>query len=519
MSHLVVHTDSTELVQSFIPTEAKLPVIAAILDAFHKMNIMYCHWKSSEHLGASMLGDTDLDILFDEQSSAGAETILNNYGFKKFVSIKARQYKDIEDFIGLDLASGKIVHVHAHFKLTLGESYLKGYQLNFEKQILESRVFDMEFGIYRIAPAFELVLLYIRYALKIRNRDILKYYFKRTVCYSKNILTEYQWLKLRCTQEEIRVLLASLFADYIPIYNLVIREFSFKVLMSLSLLIHKQFRQQRLYSPVKATLLRWYREIWIKVYRKVSKFSSQPIITQRVHPQRGLIVALVGADGSGKSTVIQDIETTFKKKIDVYNLYMGRGKSGKISWQRKILIRFKKSYSKSIEQPVKPTHQDFRSNAKRSFRSNLFRCVEALAVARERRRKLKMIQTAKGKGMLVICDRFPQNQLMGYNDGPVLTYLLHSPNFLFRLLARKEAKTYQLAEDNPPDIVFKLIADAEVIAARKPSKASLGTLELKIDGVRRLKFADECNVVTIDANRALPDVVISIKADLWTAWT
>jgi hypothetical protein len=86
-------------------------------------------------------------------------------------------------------------------------------------------------------------------------------------------------------------------------------------------------------------------------------------------------------------------------------------------------------------------------------------------------------------------------------------------------LARKEAKAYELAEDNPPDIVFKLVANADVIAARKPSKASLKMLELKIEGINRLKFSGACNAVLIDANLPLNDVLVSIKSHLWAAWT
>jgi thymidylate kinase len=401
----------------------------------------------------------------------------------------------------------------------LGECYLKGYQLNLENKILDNRVFDIEFGIYRSAPAFELILLYFRHALKVRNRDILRYYFKNNVSYSENILAEYQWLKLRCTNYEIKVLLKALFFDYIPIYNLVTKEFNHKVLLKLSRLLHKAFKDQRLYSPLKATLSRWYREISIKAYHRWSKFSSQPVISQRVHPRRGLIVAIVGADGSGKSTVIANLQATFRKKIDVYNLYMGRGKSGEISWQRKFLNHFKKNFSKLQYRQKKMVCDNLFSKEKRSFRFNLFKCMEALAVARERGKKLKMIQTAKAKGMLVICDRFPQNQLMGYNDGPALNSLLHSKNFLLRSLAGKEAKAYELAEDSPPDIVFKLVANADIIAARKPSKASLEMLELKIEGIKRLKFSGTCNAVIIDANLPLNDVLVSIKSHLWAAWT
>ncbi|HTE28578.1 nucleoside/nucleotide kinase family protein [Flavitalea sp.] len=496
----------------------KLSLIEEVLQSFHELNIKYCHWKSNEHLAASMSGDTDLDILFDEQDKAGFEIIMNNYGFKRFNPIKEKQYRDIEDYIGLDLPSGKIIHLHTHFKLTLGESYLKGYQLNLEQKILDSRVFDVEFGIYRSAPTFELLLLFFRYALKLRNRDILKSYFKKDIKYSKNVLAEYQWLKARCTNDEIAILLKSLFGDYIPIYDLVTKEFTHKTLLKLSTLLQKKLKTQRLYSPLEATILRWYREIAIKVYRKWAKYSSQPIISQRIYPGGGFVVAIVGADGSGKSTVIGNLQATFKRKIDVYNIYMGRGKSGKISWQRKFLKGFKKSYTQ-YQQPRKiMMRDDFSPNQGRSFKFNLFKCFEALTVARERRKKLKMIRLAKAKGMLVICDRFPQNQCMGYNDGPALNYLLHSKNILFRFLARKEAKTYQLAEDNPPDLVFKLVAKADLIAIRKPSNASLQMLELKIEGIRNLKYPGDCAVVTIDAARPLNDVLVSVKSHLWGLW-
>ena len=141
---------------------ARLPLIEEVLQDFHDLDIRYCHWKSNEHLAASMSGDTDLDILFDEKDKAAFKIIMSKHGFKRFTPAKEKQYRDIDDYIGLDFSSGKLIHLHTHFKLTLGESYLKGYQLNLEQKILDSRVFDVDFGIYRIEPAFELILLFFR---------------------------------------------------------------------------------------------------------------------------------------------------------------------------------------------------------------------------------------------------------------------------------------------------------------------------------------------------------------------
>src|SRR6478735_3875402 len=151
--------------------EPTLKLIEDLLAAWHQHDIVYCHWKSNEHLAASMTGDTDLDILFDETQKDKTIEVLHELGFKRFHSISEKEYKDIEDFLGLDLESGKIIHVHAHFRLTMGEMYLKGYQLNFEDKILETRYFNETYGIYCSSPAFELILLYTIEALKLRHRD------------------------------------------------------------------------------------------------------------------------------------------------------------------------------------------------------------------------------------------------------------------------------------------------------------------------------------------------------------
>ena len=49
----------------YTKSEVKLTAISKLLDALEENNILYCHWKSNEHLAVSMAGDTDLDVLFD----------------------------------------------------------------------------------------------------------------------------------------------------------------------------------------------------------------------------------------------------------------------------------------------------------------------------------------------------------------------------------------------------------------------------------------------------------------------
>jgi hypothetical protein len=512
---LSTYRSTTDLFDSSRPTK-KLALIEDLLSEFHLFDIRYCHWKSNEHLDASMLADTDLDILFDKKEKNKVEVILGQLNFKKFKSIPEKQYRDIEDFIGLDIQSGKVVHVHAHFRLTLGEIYLKSYQLNFEDQILDTRIYDESSGIFCIHPAFELILLYFREALKLRNRDALKLFFNKKVQHSASIRVEYNWLQKRVTDAESKAILESLFADPSVVLDLVTGKFSRKELLTLSAFLKKEFRSQRMYDPVKAVFKRWYREISLKTRRKLQKMFNQPVLSRRVNPRGGFIVAVIGADGSGKSSVIADLHATFKTKLDVYKIYFGRG-DGKASLFRKLLLNSKnkiRGNGKRIK-ILKPASGDVN---KKGLLFNIYKCAEALSVAWEKKANLKRMQKAKDRGMLVICDRFPQNQIEGYNDGPLLGYFVKSRNFILRTISNLEKRIYASANLHQPDLLFKLIADVDIVEARKPNETPRELLIAKIEGIKKLQLGNTERVVTIDASLPFDMVIRKIKTDIWKAF-
>jgi len=496
-------------------SDSVLAAITGLLDALHSNNILYCHWKSNEHLAASMSGDTDLDVLFDEKQKEQVESILHGLGFKRFDAIKQKQYKDIVDFLCLDDGSGKIIHLHTHYRLTMGEPYLKGYQLDLEPTILNTRVFSDQFGIYCTAPSMELILLFIRESLKIRHRDILLMHLKNKIEYGESILREYNWLKTATSNDEIHEMLNCIFdADQTQIYQFVTSEFNRKQLRKLAPLLREKFRSKRLYSPLSALIHRWYREGTIVSARKLARLLALPILSKRVNPRGGIIVAVVGADGSGKSTVTANLMNTFSTKLDVFKIYFGRG-DGKVSWSRKVLLSLRR-----ITEPagrskgrVNNTHQN--KSSKMGFVRAIYKCLEATLVAREKSSNLKKMTKAKKKGALVICDRFPQNQVMGFNDGPLLNGFMHKGNFLYRAFARMESRVYEKADNTPPDILFKLIASADVVEKRKPGETSLEKLEEKIDGIRQLSLKNSCKVITIDATMPLSNVLSTVKREIW----
>ncbi|GAB2530090.1 nucleoside/nucleotide kinase family protein [Rufibacter soli] len=503
--------------KDLVEPATSLSIIDTLLATFHEQEILYCHWKSNENLGASMLGDSDLDVLFDRGQKEKIEYLLRELDFRKFTSIESKQYQDIEDYIGFDAGTGKVVHLHAHFKLTMGENYLKGYQLNFENHILATRVFHEKYGIYHTNPSFELILLYLREAFKLRTRDIIMIYLFNRTQYTGRILQEHKWLKENATEAQIEIILQGLVPNHAPFLKLILEGTNRKGLFQLARLVRAEFRESRLYHPVTASLLRWYREAMVRTLSKLPRLLNRPIISRRINPRGGLTIAIVGADGSGKSTVTSNLRKTFQQKLDVYSLYFGRG-DGNSSWPRKVLAKARALVGASPKKGMTRGPGNLYPKPKRGFVANLYRCMQALLVAAEKKRNLHRMQEAKKMGMLVICDRFPQNQIMGYNDGPLLHHLRFSGNPLFRALARYEGSLYAKIANSSPDIAFKLIADARVVEARKPGETSLQMLENKIEGIKALTFPKQTKVVVIDASQPLEEVLLAIKKEIWEAY-
>ena len=120
----------------------ELRVVRALIDRLNEENINYCHWKSNEHVRDAFRGIDDIDMLIGQEDILRLNTILNQLGYKRFRLPDARTYIGIEDYLGYDQDTGKFVHLHLHYQLTLGEKFLKGYQFPYAKTVLERRIFE-----------------------------------------------------------------------------------------------------------------------------------------------------------------------------------------------------------------------------------------------------------------------------------------------------------------------------------------------------------------------------------------
>ncbi len=466
----------------------------SMLDA---KNIVYCHWKSNQHLGEALNGNTDLDILCKAEQRGKVDEVLNQCGLKRFRSTPLMQYNAIEDFIGFDRDTARIWHLHLHYRLTLGEKHLKGYTTPWANSVLDNRIYDNSHGIYCACPEDEYFLILLRMALKLRWRD----YFRAI---NQDSVAEINWLKERTRKEQIVAIAQHHLGDtcsreYARLLDCDLRDN--RELFKLQQLLWPAMRRFSAYNKFTSYISRTRRELaWLAggVSRRTGIQRNVP--SRRVSPSGGAVVAILGSDGAGKSTTITYITKEFSKKIDVKSVYLGSGDGSSSILRRPLrFIAQKVSRQRIIhgENIVKENPKPYRARTYRAAK-----IVWAIFLAQEKRQKLKHITKARNNGILVVTDRYPQIVEMGINDGPLLHSHIDSPSKILDRIARWERSIYESAYLNPPDLLVKLVVPTGVALDRKPGM-SASVIETKRAVIERIDLGTKSVVVDTTHDRLI----------------
>lgn len=144
-------------------TEA-LDLVIALCRALEDKGIRYCHWKSNEAIARSASGENDLDLLIERSDADGFGEVLHRLGFKQARPLASREVPGLIDHYGLDAASGRLVHLQAHYQLVLGDDMTKNFHLPVEREYLDSTAPGEPIPVP--APDFELAVFVVRMILK-----------------------------------------------------------------------------------------------------------------------------------------------------------------------------------------------------------------------------------------------------------------------------------------------------------------------------------------------------------------
>jgi thymidylate kinase len=488
-----------------------LGIIRALADALREESISSCLWKSNEHLAAALAGETDLDILFDETRAGDVKRVLAKLGYLEFMAVPSKRYPSIADYVGIDPASGRLVHVHAHFRLVVGESNVKSFRLPWENAVLGTRREDRS-GFFLADPAQELLLLLVRLAIKIRFRpglDTIRFVPKRATISKEE--REYRWLKERTSANEVSAIAASLLGSQCEtaVRRLCAHGLDERALLELYRL--GPLERFRGTGKLQSFGARWVTATGHKVGARLRKRGLIDMPLRRTAVDHGLIVAVLGSDGSGKSSLVQNLSATLAQKVDVLPLYLGSG-NGSSSWMRRPLIMVHKRFASGRAARRREAGVEARGGERRKRTNGFVReawdVLWAISLALEKRQKLRRAQRARSRGMIVITDRYPQSAIKGYNDGPLLERFSNSTWRALRSASAWERRAYDVPADRQPDLVLKLLADPALLHSRR-REMDLPTIIRKQNGVALARFPQGTAVIEIDASRSLDEVLIA----------
>lgn len=223
------------------------------------------------------------------------------------------------------------------------------------------------------------------------------------------------------------------------------------------------------------------------------------------------LIAIVGSDGSGKSTVGDALLSWLRESRNVELCHLGK-QSGNIG--------------RAIKQwPIVGGGLDRRITATadkaRDERGPGLVAASVIALFTIRRSlRFRRMMAIRRKGIAVLADRFPQIEVPGPMDGPGLSRAIDNRG-LVGALARRERRAFERMIQYRPTLVIRLNVDIETAFARKPDHR-YGSLMTKIEDVRRLTFGgapiadidstQPLNVVLDEAKRAVTAALADVQA-------
>jgi thymidylate kinase len=180
------------------------------------------------------------------------------------------------------------------------------------------------------------------------------------------------------------------------------------------------------------------------------------------------MIAFVGSEATGKSTVLYEIETWLRQNYRVRRIHAGKPPSTILTFVPHFLLpALRALFPEQRSLRVGARNEEVRDGTEQVY--PLMYGLRSVMLAYERRALIRRALAWSADGTIVLSDRYPS---CGYRgpDGPQLSQLQADSGRgpLRRWLASLEAYFYH--DIPPPDIVIQLTAPLEVTLARNAAR-------------------------------------------------
>lgn len=493
-------------------------LVDCLVKTFNNEGLNYCHWKSNVDLAKATSGQMDLDFLVDRESFQPAVSVLSRLGFKSAVARWGANSPGISHYYGYDPVTDRFAHVHLFSRVLTGESFSKSHLLPFESMLLQNARYD---GQMKVASrSAELVLFIVRTYIKYGSLLDLVYLAKKT----EKIRAELQWLKAGASITESLCLLDT----YCPVIDEQLFLKCIDTLDSNSSLIQRVKLagkvRRRIHNYAKHTFLErisaYIKLGFTQVRRRLGSRKKNKVLQAG-----GAVIAIVGADATGKSTLVSESGRWLGEHFAVRIVHAGKPPTSWATAPVNLLLHL----VRRLKPDLRPSVKDKRFSSEEGNLSHngtglasLLYAFRAATLAWDRRNLLIKAWRAAANGEILVCDRYPSN-IIGAMDSPRLIANEKSAGWLtlvFNMAARLERRLY--AQIPPPDIVVRLQVSVETAKERnrlrdKPGEETDEYIESRHLHSQEWHRTDTKRIFDVDTERPLVDTMLNLKDIIWRA--
>ena len=126
----------------------------------------YCQWKGRWSASRWSTGLGDIDLLVDHGAILAFRGIAGELGFKPALAPGARQIPGVESYFGHDPEVPRLLHLHVHYRLVVGDWWKTTYRIPVEREMLDTAGMGSVFPVP--APTYQLLIFVLRMVLQQR---------------------------------------------------------------------------------------------------------------------------------------------------------------------------------------------------------------------------------------------------------------------------------------------------------------------------------------------------------------
>ena len=459
---------------SMPPAGMKASFLERIAESFAAAGVRYCQWKGHWKRARWIAGHGDADLLVAPESLSAMLDILHAAGFRATAAPEDHRQAGTWHYRAPDPDNGQLLHIHVHTRLLIEAARGVIYRLPIEAALLESRRPGDLFPIP--APELEALVLVLRTTVRWAS-------WRRVPTDTREELSYLE------RQTDTEALLAAL-ARHLPAVDSETYRHCRRALER-----HASWRARWVARRgLTRALAPMAQEpgFWVRVAHALAaaawhlRGGPRPYSRARL-TAGGVMVALVGTDGSGKSTCTHALKSWLIKHVATLAFHIGRP-------PRSLLTFFVGALRKVLPVP----QLDW---------------LRYVCTARDRYRLVLRASRFALEGGISLTERYP----IGLDHalvGPRVRELAGAnPSALARWLTEIEERYYRRMP--APDHVFVLDVDPDVAVRRKTDEPS-DYVRARAEAMKQIDWRDS-GAHVIDASVPLSDVIADLKAAVWKA--